>query len=215
MKHILGPKTRTTLTNIKPGDPQPNAVDLRVDKIFLIRPSVFIISEEEKRHRGSVDLMPDDNGWWTLQEGSYEVVMENIIEVGENEAGWVITRSTLNRNGVFLTSGLYDSGYNGAMAACMHVTSGPMRIQRGTRIGQYLAFDAETLFKYDGSYGFSKDGAAKPEEQKYHAPHISQGTKWMHRGETNERVPKNDIEQFQKLGWSMGRWQDVKETVKG
>jgi len=89
------------------------------------------------------------------------VVMENIITVGPGEAGWVITRSTLNRNGVFLTSGLYDTGYHGVMAAAMHVTSGPMRIKAGTRIGQYLSFDAEVLHEYNGSYGIGTEDDAK------------------------------------------------------
>lgn len=98
-------------------------------------------------------MQPDGDGWWNLPEGHYEVVMENMIRVGEREAGWVITRSTLNRNGVFLTSGLYDTGYNGVMAGMMHVTCGAFRVRRGTRIGQYLSFDAESLSDYKGSYG--------------------------------------------------------------
>lgn len=83
--------------------------------------------------------------------------MENLIHVGDGEAGWVITRSTLNRNGLYLTSGLYDSGYNGVMAAVLHVTCGMARIKRGTRIGQYISFEAEALSSYDGDYGLKKE----------------------------------------------------------
>ena len=83
--------------------------------------------------------------------------MENKINVGSNEAGWVITRSTLNRNGLYLTSGLYDSGYSGVMAGVLHVTIGPAKIRKGTRIGQYLSFDAESLSNYDGSYGLNSE----------------------------------------------------------
>ena len=157
MKHIAGPGSRSSLTNIQEGDSQPNAVDLRLGKVFFIRPKTFIIDESDKVHRGSVELPVGDDGYYTLVEGHYEVVMENVITVGEGEAGWVITRSTLNRNGVFLTSGLYDSGYNGVMAGVMHVTCGPMKIRPGTRIGQYLSFEAESLSLYDGSYGIGKE----------------------------------------------------------
>lgn len=163
MKHIAGPNSRSSLTNILEGDVQPNAVDLRLGKVLLIRPGTFTITEDEKVHRGSVELKVNDEGFYVLTEGHYEVVMENVIEVGDGEAGWVITRSTLNRNGVFLTSGLYDTGYHGVMAACMHVTCGPMRIKPGTRIGQYLSFDSEALHKYDGSYGIGKEHDAKYE----------------------------------------------------
>lgn len=162
MKHIAGPNSRSTLTNIFEGDVQPNAVDLRLGKVLLIRPSTFTITEEDKTHRGSVELKLNADGYYVLQEGHYEVVMENVIEVGDGEAGWVITRSTLNRNGVFLTSGLYDSGYHGVMAACMHVSCGPMRIKPGTRIGQYISFESEALSKYEGSYGLRSE-----HDQKY------------------------------------------------
>ena len=155
MIHIAGANTTSSLTNIQQGDVQPNAVDLRLGKVLRIKPFNFILSEDAKTHRGSEEIHPI-NDWWELEPGSYEVVMENIITVGPDEAGWVITRSTLNRNGVFLTSGLYDSGYNGVMAGCMHVTAGPMMIKRGTRIGQLLLFKSEALSMYNGSYGLGK-----------------------------------------------------------
>lgn len=156
MKHVLGHDSRTTLTSVQQGDSQPNAVDLRVAKIFAIKPNIFTLTEEEKIHRGSQEIpltIPD--GFYILQPGSYEVVMENVVNVGPGEAGWVITRSTLNRNGVFLTSGLYDSGYHGAMAAVLHVTTGIFKVKPGTRIGQYLSFEAESLSSYNGSYGLN------------------------------------------------------------
>jgi len=164
MKHIMGNESRSTLTQVQDGDVQPNAVDLRLGKIFRIKKELFEISNEHKRHRGTEEaLQPDADGYYLLEPGEYEVVMENIINVGENEAGWVITRSTLNRNGLFLTSGLYDSGYHGVMAGVLHVTVGPARIKEGTRIGQYLSFNAEALHSYDGDYGLNKD-----HDKKYH-----------------------------------------------
>ena len=157
MKHILGPDSRSTLTRVQDGDSQPNAVDLRVAKIFTIYDNDFEISNDHKKHRGSNEMGMDWDGYYILEPGHYEVIMENVINVGEGEAGWVITRSTLNRNGCFLTSGLYDSGYHGAMAAVLHVTIGRARIMQGTRIGQYLSFNAESLSSYDGDYGINKE----------------------------------------------------------
>ena len=127
MKHIASPTSTSSLTNIQPKDIQPNAVDLRVSKILKINDNVFTIDEDKK------------------------------IEVGQGEAGYVITRSTLNRNGVYLTSGLYDTGYNGVMASVMHVTTGLMRIKPGTRVGQYLNFKSENIGSYDGDYGIGKE----------------------------------------------------------
>lgn len=157
MKHVCGPNTKSDLTGVETGDVQPNAVDLRLGKVFKILPEVFEIENEYKRHRGSYEIMPDSKGVFYLEPGHYEVVMENKITVGSNEAGWVITRSSLNRNGLFLTSGLYDSGYSGVMAGVLHVTIGPAKIRKGTRIGQYLSFDAEMLKEYNGSYGSNSE----------------------------------------------------------
>lgn len=157
MKHVLGQNSRTTLTNVQNGDSQPNAVDLRLEKVFNILPSLFEISNEHKQHRLTEEVLPDEEGFFNLMPGHYEVIMENIINVGENEAGWVITRSTFNRNGCFLTSGLYDSGYHGVMAGVLHVTIGNIRVKKGTRIGQYLSFDAESLSSYQGSYGLQSE----------------------------------------------------------
>lgn len=157
MKHVCGPNTKSDLTGVETGDVQPNAVDLRLGKVFKILPEVFEIENEYKRHRGSYEIMPDSKGVFYLDPGHYEVVMENKITVGSNEAGWVITRSSLNRNGLFLTSGLYDSCYSGVIAGVLHVTIGPAKIRRGTRIGQYLSFDAEMLKEYNGSYGSNSE----------------------------------------------------------
>ena len=153
----MGPNSRSSLSGVVDGDSQPNAVDLRLGKVFSINSAdLFEVSNEHKKHRGTFELHVDPQGYFNLAPGHYEVVMENIITVGEDEAGWVITRSTLNRNGCFLTSGLYDSGYNGVMAGVLHVTVGQARIKKGTRIGQYLSFNAESLHLYDGDYGISK-----------------------------------------------------------
>lgn len=157
MKHIQGPNSRSTLSEVEEKDVQPNAVDLKLGKVFKIKNELFELTNDTKKHRGSEEVLPDAEGYFTLQPGSYEVVMENIIRVGEGEAGWVITRSTLNRNGCFITSGLYDSGYHGVMAGVLHITCGPARIKQGTRIGQYLSFDAEALSAYDGDYGLNKN----------------------------------------------------------
>ena len=164
MKHILalGPDF---LTNVQEGDSQPNAVDLRVQDVFKLNDSEFRLEGDSKTHRGSEKILIDEFGNWNLQPGVYEIVMENIVKIPEGYAGWVITRSTLNRNGLFLTSGLYDSGYKGVMAGALHVNCGGAYIVPGTRLGQFILFKAESLNQYDGSYGTGKEHDKKYEEK--------------------------------------------------
>lgn len=154
--HILSKHSTSDLTNVKEGDSQPNAVDLRLDKVFAMF-GTFMIDNDNKHHRVKTELRVDSEGYYNLPIGSYEIAFENQVEVGPDEAGFVITRSTLNRNGIFVTSGLYDSGYEGPMAAVLHVNGGPARIKRGTRIAQYVTWKAESLSQYDGDYGKSGD----------------------------------------------------------
>jgi len=156
---LLHPESETTLTsftNVEDGDVQPNAIDLRLDSVFEIDDTLFVLDDDQKVHRKKIQLNPDKDGYFWLDPGHYEVLMKNVITVGQNEAGFVITRSTLNRNGIFLTSGLYDSGYDGFMAGVLHVNCGKAKIKKGARIGQYLNFESESKGMYDGDYGKDK-----------------------------------------------------------
>jgi len=163
MKHISNDTTKSSLTGVnQEKDVQPNAVDLRLDKVFEIYNSTFEMTDDSKVHRKSTELLANKEGFFILVPGAYTIVFENEISIGENEAGWVIPRSTLVRNGLYITTGLYDSGYNGKMVACLHVTCGIAKIQKGCRVAQYLCFDAEMLKKYDGDYGVDK-----AHDQKY------------------------------------------------
>lgn len=165
MIHLASENTESNLSEFTPNQVQPNAIDLRIDKIFSISSNEFIIDEEQKQHRGSFEVPVDKDGYWNLNQGTYEVLFEGIIDIGPFEAGFVITRSTFNRNGVFFTSGLYDSGYKGVMAGAMHVTIGgnpagetrKTKIKKGTRAGQFLLFKAESVSTYDGDYGIDKE----------------------------------------------------------
>jgi len=135
---------------------QPNAIDLRLERVFVLHPTEFIIDEETKVHRRKTEQNTDDKGYFHFLPGSYEISFEGIVSIGHDEAGVVITRSTLNRNGIFITSGLYDSGYVGSMAACLHVNGGEAWIKKGTRIGQFITLKSEAVSSYDGDYGLSK-----------------------------------------------------------
>lgn len=158
MKNIASSNTRSALSNVSKEQVQPNAVDIKIDKLFAINYGVeFRIDEESKQHRGSIELQPNEDGYFQLfPNTSYEFLAEGTVSIGEGEAGYIITRSTLNRNGVFLTSGLYDTGYNGVMAGVIHNTGGMSFIKKGTRVGQMLVWEAEALSSYDGDYGTGK-----------------------------------------------------------
>ena len=156
MIHIASGDAASIATNVDNVMVSPNAIDLRLKKIYHVNPDVFIIDEDKKTHRTTSELELSSDGYYTLVPGSYEFITDSEVNIAEGEAGWVVPRSTLNRNGVFITSGLYDSGYKGIVAGAIHVNCGPMKVKPGTRIAQFLLFSAQSLSQYDGDYGNDK-----------------------------------------------------------
>ncbi len=156
VKMLLHPEsqfTDTKISEVQDGDVQPNAVDIRLDLVEKIEASDFILDENDKKHRITSKIPAQADGFYVLPPGSYKVTMQNKVQIGSSEAGVVISRSTLIRNGVYLCSGLYDTGYTGSMVALMIVTAGTAKIKKGARIGQYLILESESNGEYQGNYG--------------------------------------------------------------
>ena len=70
MKHIASITSKSILTNVQEGDVQPNACDVRLGKVFQINNSVFELTNDSKKHRGSEEILPDLEGFYTLQPGA-------------------------------------------------------------------------------------------------------------------------------------------------
>lgn len=155
MKHILGDNTASKLTdiNITKDMIQPNAIDLRVKNISKIVNGVVKLHGDVKQHLKRVDVASVD-GMYILEGGcKYDVVFDGNIEIAHKEAGFVIVRSTLNRNGIVVTSGLYDSGYNNIIGGMLHIPEGvTLHIGENERLAQFLLFDAESIGLYNGYY---------------------------------------------------------------
>ena len=176
MIHIKGETSKSKVTGVERSHIQPNAVDITVDKIFAFtKPelgelsNVVVISNNQKQHRRVEQLLPipgSDGEWadgeyWILPEGVYDCLSSSEVTIAEGEAAFVIQRSTLNRNGLRCTSGLYDSGFSGKIGFSLTVQGGPAKIYRGVALCQLLTFQAETLGLYNGSYGTGKEGEAR------------------------------------------------------
>ena len=133
---------------------QPNAVDLNIDRVWEIGTDEFYIGIDKKQHRKDTkEIFPDSTGEWLLEAGKkYQFDTSHWVAIPEGFAGWLIPRSTLNRNGISITSGLYDSGFQNYVGAVMHIGCGNARIQKGARVAQFVYCEAETGSMYDGDY---------------------------------------------------------------
>ena len=143
----------TNINNLPDENIQPNAVDLCIDRVWEIGSGEFYIGIKKKKHRKSKEIFPDSTGEWILEEGKkYQFDTSHFVIIPEGSAGWLIPRSTLNRNGITITSGLYDSGFQNYVGGVMHIGCGKARVQKGARVAQFIYCEAETVSMYDGDY---------------------------------------------------------------
>ena len=143
----------TNINNIDDESIQPNAVDLKIDSVWEITNDEFYLGVDKKQHRKGKEIKPNEFDEFLLESGkSYQFETPHFVMIPGGYAGWLIARSTLNRNGIFITSGLYDSGFQNYVGGVMHVRGGPARIQKGARIAQFIYVEAETGSMYDGDY---------------------------------------------------------------
>jgi len=132
---------------------QPNAVDLRAGRVFRRMAGTFTLDGDHKGHLPETEILPDEKGFFNLKTGYYEVEFLQRVAMGMDEAGWVVVRSSLMRNGIKVYSALYDSGYVGKMVAGLEVPDGVVfRFPKGERIAQFVVCAAQSLKGYNGSY---------------------------------------------------------------
>lgn len=76
--------------------------------------------------------------------------------------GIIIQRSSFSRDGIFLTSGVYDPGFNGVGGCTIYNMSGKaIAIQKGMRVGQMVVFKANYAKSYNGFYNSSDSITSK------------------------------------------------------
>ena len=74
------------------------------------------------------------------------------VEVPEGYVGWLHTRSTLNRNGLLVHSGLYDSGFKGPVCGMLYNLGGWSEIEPGTCFAQFIIAPSNSEGIYAGGY---------------------------------------------------------------
>jgi deoxycytidine triphosphate deaminase len=153
---------------------EPNAFDFTADSIKQLNSNLFYYSNDKKHvsHRKHIDIrtttirelnntlgLPPsvptdctDEGWLLYPGKSYDVTSDIYVEVPEGMAAIIVGRSTGNRNGIIVTSGLYDSGFKGHIGCVIHVNVGMVFLAKGTFIGQIIFMDADSAKMYAGGY---------------------------------------------------------------
>lgn len=132
---------------------QPNAIDFTLDKVFNYKDdSSFVLSEELRVMRPQHEMLPDQSEYFGINNVS-DIMSDFYITVPTGYAAYLIVRSTLNRNGLYITSGLYDQGFSNYIGCILH-NRGPIAyIAPHTRIGQVIFVKSEDSgMLYSGIY---------------------------------------------------------------
>ena len=138
---------------------QPNAIDFTVDSISTVKDDVFAIGETNKISRSLSPLArSEDNGSlfgnaWLLEPiRCYDIASDFYVNVPEGVAALLVTRSTFIRNGLFIQSGIFDSGFSGHIGCVAFNMCGETYIAQHTRIAQIAFVRSDSNGKYAGGY---------------------------------------------------------------
>lgn len=144
---------------------QPNAIDVTADVLRISNyASSFVLSEQTKQMRQFTELRPRlisqdlDNDppqqyWHIPADTVVDVQSDFFVDIPSGVAAFLIVRSTLNRNGLFVTSGLYDQGFNNYIGFMLHNRGNFAYLAPHTRVAQCVFVRAEDSGKmYQGTY---------------------------------------------------------------
>lgn len=165
---------------------QPNAIDFTIDRVFSSHGTAHaffaadvIVDGKLKTIKQFPQFVEHETYPMTHQEyavdafildpGVFDFLSDFYVELPEGVAALLIVRSTFNRGGNFVTSGLYDSGFCGNIGAALHVNNDCSSIVgKGTRIGQIIFVPSESVGMYSGGYNTEMGGVAAQHSTSTH-----------------------------------------------
>jgi deoxycytidine triphosphate deaminase len=135
---------------------QQNAMDITLDHLYRFNTnSYFVLTKSKKQMRETLPVAPiviDGEEVFPIS-GDMDFMSDFYINLPEGVAVEIIVRSTFNRNGIFITTGLYDQGYQNYIGGIIR-NNGPIAyVAPGSRLAQIKFIKAESSGKmYNGSY---------------------------------------------------------------
>ena len=164
---------------------QPNAIDFTIDRAFAATGTIdfkavdTIVDGElktikqfpkfsELQATEDPDPMFDRVPMFAVpRQSSIDFLSDFYVDLPEGVAALLIVRSTFNRGGNFVTSGLYDSGFQGNIGAALHNNgSSTAWVGKGTRVGQIIFVQSDSVGSYAGGYNLVAGEVAAQ-----HGPH--------------------------------------------
>ncbi len=150
--------------NITPECIQPNGIDFRLTRLFapdVLKTNSFVLTNKHKTslkysERDTYKYTIEDDlvdGWSLAPMVCYDFASDIRLHIPNDVACLLFQRSTLNRNQVRISSGVWDSGFDGNIGGQivnMHTTS--CVLEQNVRVGQVVFIKAQAAKAYNGQY---------------------------------------------------------------
>lgn len=134
---------------------QPNGIDLYAYQVydFIHDDSACHIGDNvQTRHLKTNELSKSlCNQVSLLQNKAYRVETQYRIKLPKDVVALIVPRSSLNRNGIFVGSGLWDSGFEGTIGSTIYCFNA-LTLHLPARFAQICFMRAESLYLYEGQY---------------------------------------------------------------
>ncbi len=135
---------------------QENGIELTVREVSRWTGAGSIaLTNEERRLAECSPVHFDDDGWVFLEQGTYKILYNEIVNLPMNVVAIGRPRSSLLRCGATVASAVWDAGYSGRGEGLLIVTNpNGLRLKRDARVLQLLFLTlSESLARgYEGKY---------------------------------------------------------------
>ena len=142
---------------------QPSGFDLSLSEVLAYQGGGSVdFSNVEREIAQTTPLEPDEHGWYTLHQGCYMIVYNEVVRIPLDIVALARSRSTMLRNGAAVETAVWDPGYQGRSSSLLvvHNPKG-IRLKRDARVAQLVFLNIEEAEKgYDGIFNrerMSKD----------------------------------------------------------
>ncbi len=140
--------------------------DVTVNNITKIRTGVIGLSKEDTKIQEYFDIalygMQDGSNskYWDLDSGVYSLTFDQGVKLDNKHCGYFVHRSSILRASGFITSGIFDNGFECNQAGATLFVMNSLTILKGARIAQFVCQETHQVANkdlYKGSYQGNKD----------------------------------------------------------
>lgn len=118
----------------------------------LIDQGVVLPSQFSKVQQNGIDLSLRED-LWLAPKSCKNIFLNECVVLPENMCAELKIRSTYSRQGVLLSSGLWDSGFQGSLGCTLYnLSDNIIEIPANERVCQIVCYEADSAGMYNGQY---------------------------------------------------------------